>query len=88
MKPKFKITEKKLFATIRKFLKKNIKDEMVKDFGIDYNDTHDRIVVNIFFDKKVENMDRGKVYEDVVEKLGDYFGIVPWVYGYYDSTGL
>lgn len=86
MKIKHKISEKKLFGIIRSFLKKNIKDDMIHDYIIDYNETFDRIVVNILFDKKVKDMERGNIYEEVIEKLEDYFGIVPFVYGHYYST--
>ena len=85
---KFKISEKKLFGVIRKFLKKNVKDDMIGDFMISYDDVHDRIVVNILFSKRVGNSERGKVYEEIVEKLEDYFGIVPFVYGHYSSVQL
>lgn len=85
---KFKISEKKLFGVIRKFLKKNVKDDMIDDFMISYDDVHDRIVVNILFDKRVGNSERGKVYEEIVEKLEDYFGIVPFVYGHYSSVEI
>ena len=86
MKFKHKISENKLFSVIKKFLKKNIKDDMIDDFMIDYNDTHDRIVVNIIFNDKVDNTKRGNIYEEVIEKLEDYFGIVPFVYGHLPSS--
>jgi len=83
---KFKISEKRLFTIIRKFLKKNIKDEMIDDFMMDYDDTHDRIVVNIIFNDKFEHTKRGKIYEEVIEKLEDYFGVVPLVYGHLPTS--
>jgi len=83
---KFKISEKRLFTIIRKFLKKNIKDEMIDDFMMDYDDTHDRIVVNIIFNDKFEHTKRGKIYEEVIEKLEDYFGVVPFVYGHLPTS--
>lgn len=83
---KFEISEKRLFTIIRKFLKKNIKDEMIDDFMMDYDDTHDRIVVNIIFNDKFEHTKRGKIYEEVIEKLEDYFGVVPFVYGHLPTS--
>ena len=82
---KLKISERRLFTIIRKFLKKNIKDEMIDDFMIDYSDTFDRVVVNIFFKNQIGVSERGDIYEEVVDKLGDYFGIVPFVYGHYST---
>lgn len=86
MKFKHKISENKLFSVIRKFLKKNIKDEMIDDFMMDYDDTHDRIVVNIIFNDKFEHTKRDKIYEEVIEKLEDYFGVVPFVYGHLPTS--
>ena len=38
------------------------------------------------FKDKVDNTKRGNIYEEVIEKLEDYFGIVPFVYGHLPSS--
>jgi len=80
----YSINIDRLFEVIKSYLDLVLEEEMVCEYGIDYDEQMDRFVINIFFKKDGGPITlRQRVEEMVILSIKDFFGIVPFVYSHY-----
>lgn len=77
---KYTITDKRLVKIIHNFLNRQTKPEVVCNYLIDYDYDWNKIVVDIFFKKNLDQSNRYKIGNGVISELKDFFGISPFVY--------
>lgn len=82
---KITISEERLLQVVKKFLTDFLPQENICDIEIDFNTKYGRIVLKIYFNNRVSEVDEYNIQDEALTQVESYFGVTPWIYTYKEN---